>query len=169
MTAVLPSRSIVSSDKLCFYHVLIQSDSKQVQWTDWFAANGLTAPPSNGSRFDRSFLAISAAAEGPGIALESTRLAERELASGRLATPLKEAAKSIRYVGHNLVFPRYVRQPHPLKAFSDWLQAELLGGTHQNKPLNSSKRRRGDRSPECLLRGGHGREIHLPDQYDRRE
>ena len=52
------------------HHVLIQSDSKQIQWTDWFAANGLAPPPPNGSRFDRSFLAIAAAAEGLGVALE---------------------------------------------------------------------------------------------------
>jgi DNA-binding transcriptional LysR family regulator len=110
-------------------HVLIQSDSKQVQWTDWFAANDLKAPPPNGSRFDRSFLAIAAAAEGLGIALESTRLAERELASGRLVTPLEGPASSIRYVGHNLVFPRYVRQRMPLKAFLNWLMAELTGRT----------------------------------------
>src|SRR5919112_4503925 len=64
-------------------HVLIQSDSKQIQWADWFAANGLVAPPPNGSRFDRSFLAIAFATQGLGVALESTRLAERELASGR--------------------------------------------------------------------------------------
>jgi LysR family transcriptional regulator, glycine cleavage system transcriptional activator len=107
--------------------VLIQSDSKQIQWTDWFTANDLKAPPPNGSRFDRSFLAISAAAEGLGIALESTRLAERELASGRLVMPLEGTAKAIRYVGHNLVFPRYVRQRHTLKAFSEWLLEELAG------------------------------------------
>ena len=107
------------------HHVLIQSDSKQIQWTDWFAANGLAPPPPNGSRFDRSFLAIAAAAEGLGVALKSTRLAERELASGRLVMPLHESAVPIRYVGHNLVFPRHVRQRYPLKAFAEWLLAEL--------------------------------------------
>ena len=107
------------------HHVLIQSDSKQIQWADWFAANGLAPPPPNGSRFDRSFLAIAAAAEGLGVALESTRLAERELASGRLLMPLQGSAVPIRYVGHNLVFPRHVRQRYPLKAFADWLMAEL--------------------------------------------
>ena len=96
-------------------HVLIQSDSKQIQWADWFAANGLIAPPPNGSRFDRSFLAIAAAGEGLGVALESTRLAERELALGRLVMPLDQKAIPIHYVGHNLVFPRYVRQRHPLR------------------------------------------------------
>jgi LysR family transcriptional regulator, glycine cleavage system transcriptional activator len=106
-------------------HVLIQSDSKQIQWADWFSANGLIAPPPKGSRFDRSFLAIAAASEGLGIALESTRLAERELASGRLVMPLDQKTTSIHYVGHNLVFPRYVRQRHPLRAFAEWLLAEL--------------------------------------------
>lgn len=106
-------------------HVLIQSDSKQIQWADWFAANNLAAPAPHGSRFDRSFLAIAAAAEGLGVALESTRLAERELASGRLVMPMDQKAIPLHYVGHNLVFPRYVRQRHPLRAFAQWLLAEL--------------------------------------------
>jgi LysR family transcriptional regulator, glycine cleavage system transcriptional activator len=108
-----------------FDHVLIQSDTKQIQWADWFAANDLIAPPPNGSRFDRSFLAIAAAAEGLGVALESTRLAERELAMGRLVMPLEQVAKPIRYVGHNLVFPRHVRQRDALKIFIAWLLTEL--------------------------------------------
>ncbi|MFL4993342.1 MAG: LysR substrate-binding domain-containing protein [Microvirga sp.] len=118
-------------------HVLIQSDSKQIQWADWFTANGLVAPPPNGSRFDRSFLAIAAAAEGLGIALESTRLAERELASGRLVMPLEQKAIPIHYVGHNLVFPRYVRQRHPLRAFAEWLLTEL--GLKAQIPLGGNE------------------------------
>jgi len=104
---------------------LIQSDSKQIQWTDWFAANGMTSPAPIGSRFDRSFLAIAAASEGLGIALESTRLAERELTSGRLVMPLDQRATPIRYVGHSLVFPRFTRQRRPLIAFVKWLLCEL--------------------------------------------
>ncbi|KLK94514.1 LysR family transcriptional regulator [Microvirga vignae] len=116
-----------------FNHVLIQTDSKQIQWADWFGANGLVAPPPNGSRFDRSFLAIAAAAEGLGVTLESTRLAERELASGRLVMPLDLKSTPVRYVGHNLVFPRYVRQRRPLRAFAEWLLAEL--GVKAQLPL----------------------------------
>src|SRR6185436_9440949 len=67
----------VASDLLG--QILIQSDNKQIRWSDWFAANGLSPPPLHGSRFDRSFLAIAAAVDGLGVALESTRLAEREL------------------------------------------------------------------------------------------
>jgi LysR family transcriptional regulator, glycine cleavage system transcriptional activator len=108
-----------------FNHVLIQTDSKQIQWSDWFTANGLIAPPPNGSRFDRSFLAIAVATQGLGVALESTRLAERELASGRLVMPLERTSIPVRYVGHNLVFPRHVRQRQPLRTFAEWLLAEL--------------------------------------------
>lgn len=50
----------------------IRSDVKQIQWHQWFAANGLEAPALHGMRFDRSFLAIGTAAEGLGVALEST-------------------------------------------------------------------------------------------------
>jgi LysR family transcriptional regulator, glycine cleavage system transcriptional activator len=117
-----------------FNHVLIQTDSKQIQWSDWFTANGLIAPPPNGSRFDRSFLAIAVATQGLGVALESTRLAERELASGRLVMPLDRTSIPVRYVGHNLVFPRHVRQRQPLRTFAEWLLAEL--GVEAQVPLN---------------------------------
>jgi hypothetical protein len=36
---------------------------KQIQWHQWFAANGLEAPALHGMRFDRSFLAIATAAD----------------------------------------------------------------------------------------------------------
>ena len=90
--------------------MLIQSDSKQIQWADWFAANGLKPPPPNGSRFDRSFLAIAAAAEGLGVALEFDAPGRARARLGRLVMPLHGSAVPIRYVGHNLVFPRHVRQ-----------------------------------------------------------
>lgn len=108
-----------------FNQVLIESETKQVRWSDWFARNGLPTPRPQGVRFDRSFLAIAAAADGLGVALESTRLAERELASGRLVRPLATCAEDIRYVGHNLVFPRSARQRHSLRLFMTWLSAEL--------------------------------------------
>jgi LysR family glycine cleavage system transcriptional activator len=108
-----------------FNHVLIESETKQVRWSDWFALNGLPAPRPQGVRFDRSFLAIAAATDGLGVTLESTRLAERELASGRLVRPLAAQAENIRYVGHHLVFPRSARQRHTLRQFIKWLGPEL--------------------------------------------
>ena len=108
-----------------FNHVLIESETKQIRWSDWFARNGLPAPRPQGVRFDRSFLAIAAAVDGLGVTLESTRLAERDLAGGRLVRPLAGHAEDVRYVGHNLVFPRSGRQRHSLRLFAKWLGAEL--------------------------------------------
>lgn len=108
-----------------FQHVLIESDNKQVRWVDWFSANELTPPPPHGSRFDRSFLAIAAAVDGLGVALESTRLAEREIRSRKLVAPLARRANDVRYVGHFLVYPRTARQRHTVRVFADWLVREL--------------------------------------------
>jgi len=108
-----------------FDQVLIESDNKQIRWAAWFAANGLEAPPPNGMRFDRSFLSISVAVSGLGVALESTRLAEREIREGRLVAPLAGRAEDVRYVGHYLVFPRFPRQRDVVHLFSKWLEQEL--------------------------------------------
>lgn len=105
--------------------VLIESDNKQIRWPAWFAHNALAAPRPHGTRFDRSFLAIAAAVNGLGVALESTRLAERELASGRLVRPLAGRAEDVRYVGHYLVFPRTASRRHTLRMFAKWLSMEL--------------------------------------------
>ncbi|WP_119387938.1 LysR substrate-binding domain-containing protein [Taklimakanibacter lacteus] len=106
-------------------HALIDSDNKQIRWPDWFAANGLSAPPPHGMRFDRSFLAISAAASGLGVALESTRLAEREIADGRLVPILSGKSVDVRYVGHFLVFPRIAVRRQTLQIFRRWIVSEL--------------------------------------------
>jgi DNA-binding transcriptional LysR family regulator len=105
--------------------VLIESDNKRVRWASWFDANGLTPPPPGGMRFDRSFLAIAAAVDGLGVALESTLLAEREIARGELVKPLADKAKDVRYVGHYLVYPRAARQRQTLRQFTAWIAAEL--------------------------------------------
>ena len=105
--------------------VLIESDNKTVRWPAWFAANGLAAPPPKGPRFDRSFLSLSAAADGLGVALESRLLAEREIAAGRLVAPLAGVAEDVVYTGHWLVFPRAKRYGRPMQLFLAWLSREL--------------------------------------------
>jgi len=107
-------------------HPLIQSDYKQVRWPAWFALNGLSTPSSSRTwRFDRSFLAIAAAADGLGVALESTLLAEREMSRGRLVAPLSGRSQDIRYVGHHLVYPPPFGQRVQFQLFARWLAREL--------------------------------------------
>ena len=105
--------------------VLIRSDVKRVQWHQWFAANGLEAPAIHGMRFDRSFLAIAMASSGLGVALESTRLAEREIENGFLVAPLAGKSTDIRYIAHQLTFPRASRQRKTVRAFAGWIATEL--------------------------------------------
>lgn len=107
------------------HQTLLQSDNKLIRWPHWFEANGLAPPPAQGARFDRSFLAIAAAADGLGVALESTRLAEREIRSGLLVRPLAGRARDITYVGHHLVFPRLASRRQTIRALVRWLVAEL--------------------------------------------
>lgn len=55
-----------------------------MQWADCCKLNGLKLPPSARPTFDRGSLAVAAAADGLGIALERSRFAEAELARGEL-------------------------------------------------------------------------------------
>jgi LysR family glycine cleavage system transcriptional activator len=107
-------------------HPLIQSDYKQVRWPAWFALNGIAAPSTpRGSRFDRSFLAIAAAVDGLGVALESTFLAENEISRGRLVAPLSGRSEDVRYVGHHFVYPPPFERRIQLQLFARWLAKEL--------------------------------------------
>ena len=106
-------------------HMLIESDNKKVRWPNWFAANGMTGPEPYGLRFDRSFLSLSAAMEGLGVALESTRLAERELASGQLVRPLQGLCEDVVYTGHWFVVPRVKLYARSVVLLTQWLGREL--------------------------------------------
>ena len=114
------ARSICSPADL-LHQSLIESDNKKVRWSQWFAANGLEPPRPNGSRFDRSFLAIAFAVDGMGVALESTMLAERELSKGTLVAPLLGRSEDVRYVGHHLVLPANSRQRRVTRQFANWI------------------------------------------------
>jgi LysR family transcriptional regulator, glycine cleavage system transcriptional activator len=104
---------------------LILSDNKQVRWPEWLAANGLSAVVAHSIRFDRSFLAIGAAADGLGVALESTLLAERELRDGRLVIPLLGRSVDVTYVGHHIVYPRATHQRRLVREFVAWMRGEF--------------------------------------------
>ncbi|ATU95067.1 LysR substrate-binding domain-containing protein [Phyllobacterium zundukense] len=107
-------------------HPLIRSDLKRIQWLDWFEANGLGPPPAPAMSFDRSFLALDAAANGLGIALESHVLAHRELENGRLVHPFAANCRDNRYIGHYLAYPKSGSQRRLARIFADWLTGEVV-------------------------------------------
>ncbi len=107
-----------------FGHRLIHSVKSQAQWTRWFALVGADAPGSwRRVLFDRSHMAIDAAAGGMGIALESTLMTERETACGALVRPVRDAPE-IRLVTQWIVCPRDHLRQRKVRLFLDWLRGE---------------------------------------------
>ena len=100
---------------------LIQSNVSVVQWSDWLAAfSDKRAPDRFSLRFDRAHMSFDAAAQGLGVALESTTTGGMHLAEGRLRT-LFGMDKSIGVKAHFAVYPaRHGRRP-PVEAFLTWL------------------------------------------------
>lgn len=107
---------------------LIQSTVSIVQWADWLGARGVGQGPERYAlRFDRAQLALDAAVQGLGVALESATIAAPHLAEGRLA-PLFDTAWAIPVQAHFLVYPaRHAKRPE-VEAFSSWVLAQAQPG-----------------------------------------
>jgi DNA-binding transcriptional LysR family regulator len=103
---------------------LIHSVKSQVQWVAWFAAAGVV-PTERWKRvlFDRSHMAVDAAVNGLGIALESDLMMQRELHDGALACPLRAPLPVFR-VTQWLVFPHERLRRQRVRVFVDWVRAQ---------------------------------------------
>lgn len=107
---------------------LIESQLSDVTWRDWFALNGMELPQSARQSFDRGALSISAAVDEMGVALETTRFAERELARGDLVeagrTVLKRMSREVHF------FSLRTNEQHvdKIRKFKDWLLEQAQVG-----------------------------------------
>ncbi len=104
---------------------LIESQLSPVKWSDWFALNRIRFRPRPGLSFDRAALALSAAVDGMGVALESATLAEVELEDGRLIDLGGEAYLPFERTIHHLCYREVDRNRAGLKAFTGWLHRAL--------------------------------------------
>jgi DNA-binding transcriptional LysR family regulator len=107
-------------------HRLIHSVKAQVQWSQWFAAAG--ADPMQAGRrllFDRSHMAIDAAAAGLGIALESTLMFSREWSAGTLISPVRNPPR-VTLTTQWIVCPFDHLEKAKVQHFLAWLRAERL-------------------------------------------
>ena len=110
--------------------VLIESAVSPVQWSDWFALNGLSSPKrAERPSFDRGALSVSAAAQGLGFALESTRFAEDELKSGELVRAGGGRLRDIQREMHFLCYRTVQRDLKKIVAFRRWLLAAIENAT----------------------------------------
>jgi len=105
-------------------HALIHSEINIVGWRDWGRRHRkVQLDLERGPRFDRSFMAISAAVDGLGVCLDSVLLAERELLAGKLVVPFPGDRMTAQ--GHGLVTLKSTADLPKIRAFREWLFREL--------------------------------------------
>ena len=110
---------------------LIQSNVSIVQWSDWFGAFArVRAPERFAVRFDRAQMALDAATQGLGVALESTMNAAGHLAERKLV-PVFGLEQAIKVKAHFAVYPARHARRAPVEAFLAWLHGEAA------KPLRA--------------------------------
>lgn len=100
---------------------LIDSTLSPVTWPQWFERQGLPLPTAPRPAFDRAAMAIAAAADGLGVALESTRLAARELERGELVELGRKAFVPLARAVHFVGVRRSDRARPAVGAFVDWV------------------------------------------------
>jgi len=106
--------------------VQIKSYLNPVKWSDWFDKNNLPTPNApNGPAFDRGSLCLAAAAKGLGLALETTRFAEAELAAGSLVRFCAKRFKSLEREMHFLCFRTRDSDAKHIRCFRDWILPQV--------------------------------------------
>ena len=106
------------------HHTLIHSEGCLVGWRDFMRLHRKTPIDiSRGPRFDRSFMAISAATDGGGVCLESLLLVQRELETGRLVAPF--GFDGLKVNGYTLNLLKSCADLPKVRSFQDWLFEEL--------------------------------------------
>ncbi|PSJ38544.1 LysR family transcriptional regulator [Allosphingosinicella deserti] len=94
------------------------------EWTRWFAAADIAAPPVRGPVFDSSLAMVDAAAQGLGVALAPPAMFTRLLDAGAIVQPFAAAAPA---GGYWLTWLKS-RAPTPaMAAFQGWITAEAAG------------------------------------------
>ena len=104
--------------------VLIDSRLSPIGWPEWFDLNGLPLPTRPRPSFDRAAMAIAAAVDGMGVALESTLLAAREIERGDLVVLGERSLQKIVRPVHFLSVRTVDRARAPVVAFVRWVQAQ---------------------------------------------
>ncbi len=105
---------------------LIHSVKSQAQWPQWFKLAGV-APARQWRRilFDRSHMAIDAAVNGMGIALESTLMSWRELTDSRLICPVR-SPPPIRLTTQWIVCPTDHLRLKKVQRFLEWIREQRV-------------------------------------------
>jgi LysR family glycine cleavage system transcriptional activator len=114
---------------------LIQSMVNVVQWRDWFRSRQVDySPGAFAYRFDRTSMALDAAIQGLGVALDSSSIAAQHLHERRLQRVFSPTW-CVHAQAHHLVCPQRHLERDAVAKFVDWI-------------------RRHARNPEAVVRSG---------------
>ena len=101
-------------------------------WPDWrmwlLAAKADRPDPTRGLHFSQTMMALQAAVDGQGVALGNTSLVGDDLAAGRLVRPFDLSLKIAPDFAYYLVAPRNRADRPMIKAFREWILAEIASG-----------------------------------------
>jgi DNA-binding transcriptional LysR family regulator len=103
---------------------LIDSQLSPVGWPQWFAFHDMSMPVRPRPSFDRAAMAIAAAVDGMGVALESTRLAAREIERGELVVLGADCWPALVRPVHFMSVRHTDRARGATLAFVQWVQAQ---------------------------------------------
>lgn len=105
--------------------VLIESSLNPVRWPDWARLHGVRLQDRPRPAFDRGSLAIAAAVDGLGVALETLRFAESELAKGELVALKGQGFEAVSRPLHYLCYRESDLANPALRVFVGWLKHQL--------------------------------------------
>ena len=104
-----------------------ERDASCPDWGTWLRAHGLSPRLArDGIRLGQSSLVLEAAAAGQGIGLGKLRLAEADLAAGRLVVPFG-TPWPVAFSYHFVAPPEKMRLPGVVQV-RDWLRAQVQAG-----------------------------------------
>ena len=104
-------------------HVLLGSETRPGDWTDWLERAQLAQRPEQLRRvFDHFFITLQAVIDGLGIGIGPLPVLQADLATGRLLTPFPTI--SVPRTGYVALVPFDANKTSSLTAFIDWLVAE---------------------------------------------
>lgn len=104
-------------------HVLLHSETRSGDWSDWLERAGLPHQPDQRRRvFDHFFVTLQAVLDGLGIAVGPLPVLDREIAAGRLLAPFPTIR--VPRAGYVALVPLDAAKTSFLTGFVDWLMAE---------------------------------------------
>lgn len=104
-------------------HVLLATETRPGDWTDWLESAGLSHMAGQRRQlFDHFYVTLHAIVDGLGAGIGPFPLLDADLRAGRLIAPLPDI--KVHRTGYVALVPFDADKSAPLKGFVDWLVAE---------------------------------------------